>query len=80
MLTLLHHPDQLARLRSDPTLMPRAVEELLRYEPPVQMLPQRTPLADIEVAGLTVPKGAPLILMLASGNRDPERFHDPDCF
>ncbi|MCX4640502.1 cytochrome P450 [Streptomyces sp. P9-2B-2] len=80
MLTLLRHPDQLARLRSDPTLMPRAVEELLRYEPPVQMLPQRTPLADIEVAGLTVPKGAPLILMLASGNRDPERFHDPDRF
>ncbi|WP_406472742.1 cytochrome P450 [Streptomyces platensis] len=80
MLTLLHHPDQLARLRSDPTLMPRAVEELLRYEPPVQMLPQRTPLADIEVAGLTIPKGAPLILMLASGNRDPERFHDPDRF
>jgi len=80
MLTLLRHPDQLARLRSDPTLMPRAVEELLRYEPPVQMLPQRTPLADIEVAGLTIPKGAPLILMLASGNRDPERFHDPDRF
>ncbi|MER6840920.1 cytochrome P450 [Streptomyces platensis] len=80
MLTLLRHPDQLARLRSDPTLMPRAVEELLRYEPPVQMLPQRTPLAAIEVAGLTVPKGAPLILMLASGNRDPERFHDPDRF
>ncbi|MFF3544859.1 cytochrome P450 [Streptomyces platensis] len=80
VLTLLRHPDQLARLRSDPTLMPRAVEELLRYEPPVQMLPQRTPLADIEVAGLTIPKGAPLILMLASGNRDPERFHDPDRF
>lgn len=80
VLTLLRHPDQLARLRSDPTLMPRAVEELLRYEPPVQMLPQRTPLADIEVAGLTVPKGAPLILMLASGNRDPERFPDPDRF
>ncbi|MEU8686673.1 cytochrome P450 [Streptomyces sp. NPDC048611] len=80
VLTLLRHPDQLARLRSDPALMPRAVEELLRYEPPVQMLPQRTPLADIEVAGLTVPKGAPLILMLASGNRDPERFRDPDRF
>ncbi|MFJ9412976.1 cytochrome P450 [Streptomyces sp. NPDC101227] len=80
VLTLLRHPDQLDRLRGDPTLMPVAVEELLRYEPPVQLLPQRTPLADIEVAGVTVPKGAPLILMLASGNRDPERFRDPDRF
>ncbi|MFG2827506.1 cytochrome P450 [Streptomyces sp. NPDC048434] len=80
ILTLLRHPDELARLRSEPALMPRAVEELLRYEPPVQMLPQRTPLADIEVAGVTVPKGAPLILMLASGNRDPRRFRDPDRF
>ncbi|WP_328390541.1 cytochrome P450 [Streptomyces sp. NBC_00400] len=80
ILTLLRHPDQLARLRGEPALMPGAVEELLRYEPPVQMLPQRTPLADIEVAGVTIPKGAPLILMLASGNRDPRRFHDADRF
>ncbi|MDT0456370.1 cytochrome P450 [Streptomyces sp. DSM 41527] len=80
ILTLLRHPDQLARLRGEPALMPRAVEELLRYEPPVQMLPQRTPLADIEVAGVTIPQGAPLILMLASGNRDPRRFHEPDRF
>lgn len=80
VLTLLRHPDQLQRLRDDPALMPTAVEELLRYEPPVQMLPQRTPLADIEVAGVTVPKGVPLILMLASGNRDPLRFGDPDRF
>ncbi|MGW7578172.1 cytochrome P450 [Streptomyces sp. NPDC054765] len=80
VLTLLRHPDELARLRSEPAWVPRAVEELLRYEPPVQMLPQRTPLADIEVAGVTIPKGAPLILMLASGNRDPRRFPDPDRF
>ncbi len=80
VLTLLRHPDQLARLRREPALMPLAVEELLRYEPPVQMLPQRTPLADIEVAGVTVPKGVPLILVLASGNRDPLRFRDADRF
>ncbi|MFC9238638.1 cytochrome P450 [Streptomyces decoyicus] len=80
ILTLLRHPDELARLRAEPALMPNAVEELLRYEPPVQMLPQRTPLADIEVAGVTIPKGAPLILLLASGNRDPLRFRDPDRF
>lgn len=80
MLTLLRRPDQLERLREEPALMPRAVEEMLRYEPPVQMLPQRTPLTDIEVSGTVVPKGAPLVLMLASGNRDPQRFHDPDRF
>jgi cytochrome P450 len=80
MLTLLRHPEALKLLRRAPELMPRAVEELLRYEAPVQMLPQRTALTDVEVAGVTVPKGAPLILVLASGNRDPKRFHDPDHF
>ncbi|MFE2042399.1 cytochrome P450 [Streptomyces sp. NPDC059477] len=79
-LTLLRRPDVAARLRDDPALMPSAVEELLRYEPPVHFLPQRTPLADIEVAGVTIPKGAPLILVLASANRDPLRFADPDRF
>ncbi|MYT29877.1 MULTISPECIES: cytochrome P450 [unclassified Streptomyces] len=80
MLTLLRHPEELARLRREPELMPSAVEELLRYEPPVQMLPQRTPLTDVAVGGVTVPKGAPLFLILASGNRDPLRFDDPDRF
>jgi cytochrome P450 len=60
--------------------MPRAVEELLRYEPPVHLLPQRTALTDAEVVGVTIPKGAPLILVLASGNRDPQRFRDSDRF
>ncbi|MFG2403159.1 cytochrome P450 [Streptomyces brevispora] len=80
MLTLLRHPEELARLRREPELMPAAVEELLRYEPPVQLLPRRTPLTDIEIAGTTIPKGATLILVLASGNRDPLRFSDPDRF
>jgi cytochrome P450 len=80
MLTLLRHPEALKYLRREPALMPQAVEELLRYEPPVQLLPQRTALTDVEVAGVTVPKGAPLILVLASGSRDPKRFRDPDNF
>ncbi|MGW5939313.1 cytochrome P450 [Streptomyces celluloflavus] len=80
MLTFLRHPDVLARLRVEPELMPSAVEELLRYEPPVQLLPQRTPLTDVEVGGITVPRGAPLVLVLAAGNRDPLRFADPDRF
>ncbi|GII63815.1 putative cytochrome P450 [Sphaerisporangium krabiense] len=79
VLTLLRHPDQLDRLRREPDLLPAAVEELLRYEPPVQIR-RRTPLANIDVAGVTVPKGVPLILVLASGNRDPKRFPDPERF
>jgi cytochrome P450 len=80
MLTLLRYPAALERLRREPALVPRAVEELLRFEPPVQMLPQRTALADVEIAGVTIAKGAPLILVLASGNRDPQRFAEPDRF
>ncbi|WP_411101662.1 cytochrome P450 [Streptomyces sp. cmx-4-9] len=80
MLTLLRHPDVLGRLREDPELSVPIVEELLRYEPPVQLLPQRSTLSDIEVAGVTIPKGASLWLMLASGNRDPNRFENPERF
>ncbi|MBT2542928.1 cytochrome P450 [Streptomyces sp. ISL-44] len=80
MLTLLRHPDVLQRLREDPGLAVPLVEELLRYEPPVQLLPQRSTLAEIEVAGVTIPKGASLWLILASGNRDPRRFENPDRF
>ncbi|MFD5816530.1 cytochrome P450 [Streptomyces sp. NPDC127038] len=80
MLTLLRHPDVLQRLRADPRLAVPVVEELLRYEPPVQLVPQRTTLADIEVRGVTIPKGATVWLVLASGNRDPQRFENPDRF
>ncbi|MFB7461135.1 cytochrome P450 [Streptomyces sp. NPDC056188] len=80
MLTLLRHPQYLHRLREDPGLSVRIVEELLRYEPPVQLVPQRTCVADIDLRGVTIPKGARIWLMLAAGNRDPERFADPDRF
>ncbi|MFG2225105.1 cytochrome P450 [Streptomyces sp. NPDC048644] len=80
MLTLLRNPDVLQRLRDNPGLAVPLVEELLRFEPPVQLLPQRTTLADIDIAGTLIPKGASLWLLLASGNRDPQRFHDPDRF
>lgn len=79
-LTLLRNPDVLERLRDDPALAVPLVEELLRFEPPVQLLPQRTTLADIDIAGTTIPKGASVWLVLASGNRDPKRFPDPDRF
>ncbi|MGW2017058.1 cytochrome P450 [Streptomyces sp. NPDC001927] len=80
MLTLLRHPDVLQRLRTEPRLAVPIVEELLRFEPPVQLLPGRTTLADIEVRGVTIPKGSSLWLVVASGNRDPRRFENPDRF
>ncbi|MGW1894669.1 cytochrome P450 [Streptomyces sp. NPDC002004] len=79
-LTLLRHPEFLKRLRDDPGLVVDMVEEVLRYEPPVQFVPQRTCIADIEVRGVTIPKGSQIWLMLAAGNRDPGRFENPDTF
>jgi cytochrome P450 len=80
MLTLLRHPQVLARLRREPELAARLVEELLRYEPPVQYLPSRTPLDELEIAGTTIPRGASVVLVLAAGNRDPDHVADPDRF
>jgi cytochrome P450 len=77
MLTLLRYPAILERLRNEPDLMPATVEEVLRYEPPVQFLAQRTTLDEIALAGTTIPKGVLVTLALAAGNRDPERFPEP---
>ena len=79
MLTLLRHPAVLERLRRDPELVVTLVEEVLRYDPPVQFR-LRTTLTDIEIAGVTIPKGATVVLLLASGSRDPRRFPDADRF
>jgi cytochrome P450 len=79
MLTLLRHPDVLARLRRDPHMVIRTVEEVLRYEPAVHIR-TRTTLADINIAGVTIPKGASVVLLLASGSRDPARFPDAERF
>ncbi|MER7468592.1 cytochrome P450 [Streptomyces sp. NPDC097981] len=80
MLTLLRHPQVLQRLRNEPGLVVPLVEELLRYEPPVHIIPWRAAYSDITVADTTIPKGSQIMLMLASGSRDPNRFHDPDRF
>ncbi|MEU8844554.1 cytochrome P450 [Streptomyces roseus] len=80
VLTLLRHPWALERLRKDPGVAAPLVEELLRYEPPVQFLPHRTPLADIEVRGTRIPRGSSMWLVLAAGNRDPEQYADPERF
>jgi cytochrome P450 len=78
-LALMRHPDELARLRRDPSRAPRLIEEVQRYDPPVQFRTRRA-LADIAIAGTTIPEGADIILLLASGNRDPAVFTDPDRF
>jgi cytochrome P450 len=80
MLALLRNPAILQRLRNSPELMPAAVEEMLRYDGPVQFLPQRTTLDEITVAGTTIPRGVLVTLALAAGNHDPARFADPDHF
>ncbi|MBV9577134.1 MAG: cytochrome P450 [Chloroflexi bacterium] len=80
MLTLLRRPEILERLSDEPELAPTLVEELLRYEPPVQLNPKYSTLDDIEVADVTIPKGSHLMLALAAANRDPNRFEDPERF
>ncbi len=79
LLTLLRHPEELDRLKADPARAPRVIEELLRYEPPVQFR-LRTALSPIDIAGVTVPEGADVLLLLAAGNRDASVFTDPDRF
>ncbi len=74
---LLRHPDQLALLRERPELIPSAVEELLRYDPPVQ-LDMRVALRDMELGGLAVSEGTMITLLIGSANHDPERFPEPD--
>jgi cytochrome P450 len=79
-LTLLRNPDALARLKREPAWVIPVVEELLRFEPPVQYLPNRAALEDITINGATIPKGSQLTLLTAAANRDPDRFTDPDRF
>lgn len=77
--TLFRHPDQLALLRADPSLLPGAVEEMLRYDTPLQLF-ERWVLDDVEIAGTVVPRGSELALLFGSANRDPARVPDPDRF
>lgn len=77
--TLLRHPAELARLREDASLAPSAVEEMLRFESPVQ-LTYRTAVQDLEYGGRQIGSGQQVILSLGAANRDPEAFPDPDRF
>jgi cytochrome P450 len=77
LLALLRNPDQLARLRADRSLLPRAVEELLRYDSPVQIA-ARTNYEDLSLGGREIPRGSLVLALLGAANRDPSRFKDPD--
>jgi pimeloyl-[acyl-carrier protein] synthase len=77
LLTLLRHPDQMRMLVDDPALIPLAVEELLRFESPIQHT-ARVAQEDFSLGGKTIRRGQSVVAVLAAGNRDPERFPNPD--
>ncbi|MDA0636954.1 cytochrome P450 [Nonomuraea sp. MCN248] len=76
---LFRNPGELARLRADRSLLPTAIEEVLRWDTPAQMF-ERWVLEDIEVGGVRIPRGAEVALLFGSANRDPEVFEEPDRF
>ena len=79
VITLLRHPDQLAELRANPEGWPNAVEEILRYDTPVQFVP-RVAAEDIDLHGYPVRAGEAIFVMYGGANRDPAAFDDPNTF
>lgn len=77
-LSLLENPAQLEKLRAQPSLMPAAVEELARYDGPLEVANARWARCDITISGMTIPKGDPALLSLTSANRDPQQFTSPE--
>jgi cytochrome P450 len=80
VVTLLQHPEQLQRLRDEPALIDSAVEEVLRFNGPIQGTKPNWALEDVTLHGVTIPKGAPVMPMLGAANRDPAVFEKPDVF
>lgn len=79
LLALCRNPEQLARMRAQPELTPTAIEEMLRYDPPVQMT-VRTAKQDINVGGADIAAGTFAFVLLAAANRDPKQFPNPSTF
>jgi cytochrome P450 len=78
MLALLRHPSELARLRDDPALLPTAIEELMRFDSPLQLF-ERTAIEDVSIGGVTVSTGQKIAALLGSANHDPAVFADPSA-
>ncbi len=78
-LALLRNPLQLEMLRREPAMLPRAIEEMLRYDGPVQST-ARFPQNAIELAGVEIPAGSIVVVVIAAANRDPAQFSDPERF
>ena len=79
VLGLLQHPDQLRKLRDDPSLIKLAVEELLRYDGPVETSTERFASEDVRICGTVIPRREMVLVVIAAADRDPERFNDPDA-
>jgi len=79
MLALLQHPDQLQELKDDPSFIKPAIEELLRYDGPVETSTERYAREDIAIGGTIIPKGEMVMVVIASADHDPERFATPDA-
>ncbi|MBV8160169.1 MAG: cytochrome P450 [Acidimicrobiia bacterium] len=79
LFCLLTNPDQFEAVRQDRSLLPQAIEEGIRYEPPLLFI-MRSALADVEVGGMPGPGGSLLSVCLGAANRDPSKFDDPDRF
>jgi cytochrome P450 PksS len=77
-LALLDNPSELRRLRSEPPLAPAAVEELLRFDGPLETATERYAREETEIAGARIPRGSLVYAVLASANRDERRFSEPD--
>ena len=79
VLCFIEHPDQLARLRAAPELLPSAIEEVLRYRSPVQWMPRAT-RREVAMNGQTIPAGKLVMPLIGSANRDPKQFTEPGRF
>ena len=78
MRALFAHPDQMTKLRDDPSLIGNAVEEFLRYDGPVDRATMRFAAEDTDLGGFTIRRGEPIVPLLISANRDPRAFDNPD--